>query len=700
MLGVLLIGCSLQVAFAQTGKRRALLVGLGPYSKYTGFRDLRGAGDCEKFKTQFLRHWGFTDKEIHIIPNEKATKKAIIDEFENWLVKDAKKGDTLVFYFSGHGTLVPAPELNTRVRSAILPIDTKVNGDQDIVPSSVITGAFFKNWQVKLKKESGFTDLTMFFDACNSAAIDRGLGIAKFVANPAAERALGTRDTSNGPTLSEEIDLSDFVTVFAAKASRAAYEGPEGGNLTVALCDAVQSFINLQPTQKVSHDLSFSVLKDLTLAKMSFLPQATPQEPGINGNEGRLVFGGPTTRSERSFLVTTATGPTPGSKLVTIASGAIYGTRKGHEFSLYKAGDIQRVTPLATGTVVEVATVTSKLQLDPEFKGDMKALYGGRAVLTDSSSDPKIGLDLSELTSSHSELRDKLKALPCVEVTTTNPNLIVLPPGSARKGFEEPGRDWHLVDAVGNKKMERLGDISPDLAFERLAESIKNTARSAAILNLQPTKSKFKVEMEIVPVKTRLVGTEETAIVAQKLAGSKSLAILADSKEDSDRFVVRVRARYFDGSPVPSQSIFINILNVTPDGKLGRAWPHRNSPLPQESTRLVCDGVWSYLGVAGLTPESQPEGWTIFFEDPCDGYGYDVLKLLATDVFVDYDPEEPASRNGMKGRNSRLGQILADFDEAKPVSRSGFKRQPLSDYSVDQVTITVHPRTRTGKQAR
>lgn len=85
--------------------KKALLIGINRY-KIPG-ADLRGCvNDVNNLKAALLKHFSFQEKNIKILTDLRATKKAMQDGITR-LVKGAKRGDVLLFHYSGHGSNVP-----------------------------------------------------------------------------------------------------------------------------------------------------------------------------------------------------------------------------------------------------------------------------------------------------------------------------------------------------------------------------------------------------------------------------------------------------------------------------------------------------------------------------------------------------------------------------------------------------------------
>lgn len=89
--------------------RRALLVGINDYSPAgAGGPDLRGCVNDTLDMANTLSVLGIvpaTPGTMRILTDARATRSAILAGFK-WLLKGAKKGDVLVFHYSGHGSQV------------------------------------------------------------------------------------------------------------------------------------------------------------------------------------------------------------------------------------------------------------------------------------------------------------------------------------------------------------------------------------------------------------------------------------------------------------------------------------------------------------------------------------------------------------------------------------------------------------------
>ncbi|KAJ6420780.1 hypothetical protein OIU84_028194 [Salix udensis] len=89
----------------RTATKRALLIGVTYKRKYM----LKGTiNDVKSMRELLINNFGFKEENIIVLTDlqMETTRKKIVESME-WLVKDCQAGDSLVFYFSGHGIRKP-----------------------------------------------------------------------------------------------------------------------------------------------------------------------------------------------------------------------------------------------------------------------------------------------------------------------------------------------------------------------------------------------------------------------------------------------------------------------------------------------------------------------------------------------------------------------------------------------------------------
>ncbi len=152
------------------GQRYALLVGVGDHED-TQPPELKLEGPPNDLTAmeKALRKWGFN--QITILRDAEATREKILTALGQ-LVKNAEKGDHVLFYFSGHGTSSIDPQFGAgldlpHTTGALLPYDAKRNGDPATIQNSLIVGRKDLKPQFVTLDAKG-VHLTAWIDACYS----------------------------------------------------------------------------------------------------------------------------------------------------------------------------------------------------------------------------------------------------------------------------------------------------------------------------------------------------------------------------------------------------------------------------------------------------------------------------------------------------------------------------------------------------
>jgi hypothetical protein len=207
-LSQLAIIALIAVSAAAQPARRALLIGIDDYTASTlpvvgpkqhrGWPDLQGAANDVRILSEMLvLRYGFERKNIVTLTNQQATREAILRSLEQHLVRPARKGDIVFYYFAGHGAQVPNAESDEPDRrdESIVPADSR-RGADDIRDKEL--RPFFNRIL-----DRG-AHLTLLLDHCHSGSGFRGLpngsrprGIAS--APPIADRkSYGPRPDERG----------------------------------------------------------------------------------------------------------------------------------------------------------------------------------------------------------------------------------------------------------------------------------------------------------------------------------------------------------------------------------------------------------------------------------------------------------------------------------------------------------------------
>jgi hypothetical protein len=136
------------------------------------------------------------------LPASQTAHDGLLAAMQTYLVDVPQPGDTVVFYYAGHGSL--------RVNSLGTKLAMMVNGrpshaDSTLVPSDAWTGGFDVRDREMTRIFHAALDkgvkLTVLLDSCHSGAFTRGIEMEPFT-----ERSLGydPRDIKEGPELLDD----------------------------------------------------------------------------------------------------------------------------------------------------------------------------------------------------------------------------------------------------------------------------------------------------------------------------------------------------------------------------------------------------------------------------------------------------------------------------------------------------------------
>jgi metacaspase-1 len=150
-------------------KMRALLVGIAEYADPSF--SLEGPVNDVFLVSQTLQEMGVEADAIRVTLNDRATAAGIRERLR-WLLADARDGDTMFFYFSGHGAQVPAYGRDAEVDhidECLVPYDFNWQSGNAIFDDEF--AALYSQLPYKSK-------LVAMFDCCHAGGMQRGSSLA------------------------------------------------------------------------------------------------------------------------------------------------------------------------------------------------------------------------------------------------------------------------------------------------------------------------------------------------------------------------------------------------------------------------------------------------------------------------------------------------------------------------------------------
>ncbi|MBE9117766.1 caspase family protein [Lusitaniella coriacea LEGE 07157] len=162
-----------QVLAQNPSRKLALLVGINRYPESNRFGRLRGCvQDVELQKNLLIHRFGFNKNDIKTLTDAQASRKGILDAFEQHLIAQAQPGDVVVFHFSGHGSFVtdPSPiDPGNPFNSTFVPADD-ASPAGGVVKDIMGQTLFLLLYALRQKTEN----VTVVLDSCHSGGGTRG----------------------------------------------------------------------------------------------------------------------------------------------------------------------------------------------------------------------------------------------------------------------------------------------------------------------------------------------------------------------------------------------------------------------------------------------------------------------------------------------------------------------------------------------
>ena len=369
--------CLASVALAQTGRKRALLVGISDYARpklraENQWHGLNTRHDLALLKA-VLKDKGFEEKDITVLNENRLTTRAgILSALQTYLIDPTQPGDIVYFHFAGHGAQVldnngDNDETDDGLDETLVPSDyVSCQDSSRNIRDDEIYGLLLKLAQKKP------ASVTISLDSCHSGTATRE-GILRARGGTCGDRpapvarAHGAEQSASGLLESERALPPNFVVLAAAAPGEKAVEDVSqyndrqiGGVFTAGLVHALRqagpSTTYLKLTQDIREIVSIRQKSQHTQAE---------------GDVDQKLFAGTALPPKREYPVK----PAGRGRRVNIGAGRLHGMTVGSKFALYPVG----VAPapdkpaLAQGTLARTDLTESLLLLDKPLSDEQLA---------------------------------------------------------------------------------------------------------------------------------------------------------------------------------------------------------------------------------------------------------------------------------------------------------------------------------------
>ena len=385
----------------------ALLVGIDRYSPEAQIRrmqNLRGCvNDINAMERLLMRDYSVPAANIHKLPNEDATRRAIEEEFDKFLVPAAErlaasgKNGAFLFHFSGHGS---------RAKDHT---GTEPDGfDETIVPYDSCVGDVCDIRDRELgnmlsRLEGLSNNVTVILDCCHSGSGTRqdvdgeGRAPAGFTnvrwcppdprEQPTDHRPAGarTRVVRNLNTPASPWSGRHALLAACRDREKAYEQAISCGSETIyrgALTNAIIEELSSGSQSLTYHELGERI-------RIEVQSRFSDQVPQCEGRRDRLVFGGLTPARDVWLTVVGKAG-----NLLWIDAGLVHGVTKGTTLQVYRPGTRTMAGAGQPVAVLEVRVVGAVGSGCAAVSGQSDVALLSRALIQRSGGRGRVGVSI------------------------------------------------------------------------------------------------------------------------------------------------------------------------------------------------------------------------------------------------------------------------------------------------------------------
>lgn len=376
-----------------SGKVFALLVGINAYAKV---RQLHGCLNDVKQVEDYLRNRTPFDCRIEKLPDEQATRANVFKLFEEHLGQ-ANEEDTVLFYYSGHGTQEDAGPLWEETDGKLECL-VCYDGDATKPADYLLTDKELRYMIGKLYEKTGAHIVTIF-DCCHSGDNTRGQLINTAYGNEEVIKRMVYNPDHNARYAGAfpQRDWNDFL--FSKDIQEEDINGrkpdeflPEGIHIQMAACESDQSAVEVSGegvfTKKLlgaldacTGNVSYNELGSRIRQYLRFSFQQTPKIY-VSGNRKGLMAAGFLNRTLTDQA--TVAEVTYNEKGWQLNLGAIHGVDENTKITVMDAADTSLKWVAITDKVFidySIISIDGSPGQDRAHKAFVEGLMSGKILL-------------------------------------------------------------------------------------------------------------------------------------------------------------------------------------------------------------------------------------------------------------------------------------------------------------------------------
>jgi metacaspase-1 len=653
-----------QPASRSPGKsKRALIVAISQYDPASSWKTIHSTNDIPLVQGA-LQAQGFQD--IHVLRDSAAKAKGIQEAFQKYLIDPSRKGDIVVFHYSGHGQQITDDDGDEvdGYDEALVPYDAPMNPGPGYDGSRHLRDDVLNDLlqklrdQVKAEDPDDHGNVVVFLDSCFSGT-PRGeffRGGAEPIGPPRPGHASEVRRkvgsgffTARGEVVAEDAGLAPYVVFAAARADQVDQEivDPSRNVLVGPLSWAVSRALTTLRGEPTYRNLFDEV-------QFHMREQLVPGEPQLEGDADTRIFSGQAVKQASFFPVAEVQN---GGRAVLLPMGSMGGLMPKAEVEIHKQGTLtpSAASRLAVGKVKTATPFKSIVELNRRVAA--APLQKGRAFVTHYSfGDLRMRVQVRDLKDAalQARLRTALARVPSVELVESAPEVIV--------ELENPM--VRVRTQSGTDVLPPLPPETPNLDI-RIADRMLDLARNRYLSRLKLDNPNLRYTLKIVPIKVSGCFDEERP----KPGECTTVEDLDIRKLTSVGNQLQLPVgTYFKVRVTPGQrKAFGSLLDLMPDGRIALFWPPTGSEQFATNGPVDLDAYYKVTGPPGV----------------------EELLFVASKDPISFEAFETSPR-GRSASRGNLGPFAPLFDDAKTKARADVTFS-ANDATLYSLRFTVVP---------
>ncbi len=614
-LAVLLLACCALAPLAALAQpvKRALLVGI---NNYAAVPRLQGSvNDVETMRHVLVSRWGFAERNITVLTDERATRAAIMAALDR-LVKEAGPDDIVYFHYSGHGSQVK--DLNgdedDGLDETIIPQDGRTGDVRDIVDDEL--DEIF----ARLKTRS----VLIVLDSCHSGTATRSTDIrTRSVPQDTRIAIYEAYEKSKVSTRAVvPVMESRFVVLTGAAANQEALDGPVDGRFHGFFTYALARSMGSSPPNASAREVFSGVEQELKKIQARINRSVMP-EPQLEAPpelldkplfEPRSVQGAAAGSPPTRLPWVEARPQAPGR--ITLVNSLLLGGGPGSTWAIYPPADatFSPGAALAVATVVQATGRDGVATLQPQ---GVAIPNGARAVaLLPAGSAQQIAIRIVDVPPERRKniedtLRGFLKDVEFVGANRPARFLVNVQRDMLRllsadglqvvASFPLANQQWGAGVAVVVSRSVNAAEL---LTLDNPSSQIKVDARVANAAAAQPTAG------------TRGVGTRGVMVVADTQPAQYRIRRPGEPRTPQNSLQLEIRA---------TADAYLTVVDVDSEGGVNLLFPSEH-----QRQGFYPDGLVRAGEMVALPDSLQSGNRAGFFWDYSPPKGNDTIRVFAS----------------------------------------------------------------------